>query len=525
VTKVIKIDQRTVVDYMARDYESLLRSMYAIVPSKLPEWTDFANQADFGNVMLEMFAHIGDILSYYQDRVANESFLATALTRRSVIEHLRLIGYTLATAAPAAASLDVTVAGTVNAVVTVSAGDAFATKSQKNKPSVRFEYTREQPLTIDFGAITAVAGKKTFKGLLVEEGRLINSELIGTSDGSTNQRFLLAHSRLIQRPIGTTEQARRNVVLLTNSNGTIDAWTQQETLAFSRAGQKDFVIEIDDADRATVNFGDGIFGAIPTGGAQILATYRVGGGALGNTPDGTIRTIVGAPQLALLGAQVTNPEPSSGGADRESIEHAVKLAPVIFRSLKRAVTADDYEALARSFKGVAKVQAKATGWNTVTLYVAPAGGGNVSDTLEANLRAFFEDKRMASQIVEVLDVTYVPIYVTIEIGVESYYRRNEVQAAVERAAAELLAFDNVDFGQTVYLSKFYEVGEAIAGVLYMNITEFRRGDTPKSLAVMESGKIELASNELPKVPDDPNKPDDAAYRVGARVTITNKGGV
>lgn len=518
MAKVIETGQRTVVDYMARDYESLLRSMYAIVPSKLPEWTDFANQADFGNVLLEMFAHIGDILSYYQDRVANESFLATALTRRSAIEHLRLIGYTLATAAPAAASLDVTVPGTVNAVVTVSAGDAFATKSQKNKPSVRFEYTREQPLTIDFSAITAVAGKKTFKGLLVEEGRLISSELIGTSDGSTNQRFLLAHSRLIQRPIGTTEQARRNVVLLTNSNGTIDAWTQQETLAFSR-GQKDFVIEIDDADRATVIFGDGIFGAIPTGGAQILATYRVGGGALGNTPDGTIRTIVGAPQLALLGAQVTNPQASSGGADRESIEHAVKLAPAIFRSLKRAVTADDYEALARSFKGVAKVQAKPTGWNTVTLYVAPEGGGNVSDTLEANLRAFFEDKRMASQIVEVLDVTYVPIYVTIEIGVESYYQRNEVQAAVERAAAALLAFDNVDFGQTIYLSKFYEVGEAIAGVLYMNITEFRRGDAPKSPAVIESGKIELASNEVPKVPD------DLAYRVGARVTITNKGGV
>ena len=55
-------------------------------------------------MLLELFAHIGDILSYYQDRVANESFLGTARTRRSVIEHLRLIGYELGTAAPAAAS-------------------------------------------------------------------------------------------------------------------------------------------------------------------------------------------------------------------------------------------------------------------------------------------------------------------------------------------------------------------------------------------------------------------------------------
>jgi hypothetical protein len=517
---MIEIGQRPVVDYMARDYESLLRSMYAVIPSKLPDWKDFTNQADFGNVLLEMFAHVGDILSYYQDRVANESFLATARTRRSVIEHLRLIGYTLATAAPAAATLDVTVPGTVNAVVTVSAGDAFATNSQKNKPSVRFEYTRELPLKIDFATITAdpVTGKKTFSGLPVEEGRLISSEVIGTSDGSPDQRFVLAHSRLILRPIGASDQGRGSVLLLTSLSGSIDTWTLQETLAFSRAGQKDFVIEIDDADRATVIFGDGTFGAIPASGAQIIVTYRVGGGAAGNTSDGTIRTIVGAPQLALLGAQVTNPIASSGGADRESIEHAVKHAPAVFRSLKRAVTAEDYEALALSFKGVAKVQARATGWNTVTLYVAPEGGGNVSDTLEANLRAFFEDKRMASQIVEVQDVRYVPIFLTIEIGVASYYQRTEVQAAVEQATAALLAFDNVDFGQTIYLSKFYEIGEAVAGVLYVNVTEFRR-DAPTPPAVVPSGKIELASDEVPIVPA------DAAYRVGAKVAITNQGGV
>src|SRR5664279_3209339 len=121
-----------VVDYMARDYDSLLQAMYDLVPSKLPQWTDFNNKADFGNVLLEVFAHIGDILSYYQDRVANESFLGTAQTRRSIIEHLRLIGYQLSTAVPAAASLDVTVPATRNDVVTVQRGDAFATKSQKS---------------------------------------------------------------------------------------------------------------------------------------------------------------------------------------------------------------------------------------------------------------------------------------------------------------------------------------------------------------------------------------------------------
>ncbi|NIN94975.1 MAG: t4-like baseplate wedge, partial [Anaerolineae bacterium] len=59
-------------------YDSLLRSMWELIPEKLPEWTDYESEADFGNVLLQLFAHMGDILSYYQDRVANESFLGTA---------------------------------------------------------------------------------------------------------------------------------------------------------------------------------------------------------------------------------------------------------------------------------------------------------------------------------------------------------------------------------------------------------------------------------------------------------------
>ena len=40
----------------------------------------------------------------------------------------------------------------------------------------------------------------------------------------------------------------------------------------------------------------------------------------------------------------------------------------------------------------------------------------------------------------------------------------------------------MSFGQTIYLSKFYEVGEAVPGVLFVNVTEFRSDDatTPQS---------------------------------------------
>jgi len=516
MAEITNANARMPVDYMARDYDSLLKSMRDLIPTKLPEWKEFENEADFGNVLLELFAHMGDILSYYQDRAINESFLSTAQTRRSIIQHLRLIGYKLATAAPASASLTLTVPGTCNEIITIQKGDAFATKSQQYSPSVRFEYTREVAMEIDCSTLIPVAGKKTISNIPVEEGRLVENEILSTSDGRANQRYTLAHGGLILRSLGQGQQIQKDVILLTELGGVVEEWRQQDSLSFSREGQRDYVIEIDENDQATVIFGDGAFGAIPSPGSQIRVTYRVGGGLKGNVVAGSIQTIVDAPQLTLVGAKVTNLEAATGGAEREDIGDAVRHAPSVFRSLKRAVTADDYEALALEFTGVGKVRAEGTNWNTVSLFVAPQGGGHVSDVLEANLLAYFEDKRPVSTLIEIQDVDYVQIYVTAEVDVESYYSADEIKERVQDAVAALLAFDAVDFAQSLYLSKFYEAIEEIDGVKGVNISEFRRFDeAPATIHV--DGKIVLGSNEIPEIPA-----ADPDYAKGMKV-ITSGG--
>jgi hypothetical protein len=521
MAEIKKLNERSLIDYMARDYDSLLQSMRDQIPTKLPEWTDYTSEADFGNVLLQLFAHMGDILSYYQDRIANESFLSTAQTRRSIIDHLRLIGYRLSTASPAAAKLVLTVPISVNDVLTISQGVAFATKSQKGKKSVRFEYTSATELEINCATLPVDPTNPTRKiyaaGIPVEEGRLVEKEILGVSDGTPNQRFTLSHTGVILRSLNNTQQVNQDIVLLTTQGNQIETWTLRESLAFSREQQRDFILEIDDQDRATVIFGDGLFGFIPTSGHQIEVTYRVGGGTFGNVPADTIQTIVSAPQLTLVGAKITNPAPASGGADRESIEHAVMHAPKVFRSLKRAVTADDYKALALDFNGVSKVRAEPTSWNTVTLYIAPTGGGRVSDVLAANLLAYFEDKRPITTIIEIADVDYITIYITAEVGVTSYYSRNEIQAQVEAAIAQLLALPNVDFAQIIYLSKFYEAIEAIAGVEYVNISEFRRQEQPPD-TIEQNGRIQLGVNELPVAPNSPPE-----YANGVRLHLVGGG--
>lgn len=496
MAEIKRFDGQVVVDYMARDYDSLLRAMQEEIPYKLPEWTQYDSEADFGRALLELFAHMGDVLSYYQDRVANESFLGTAQTRRSVIHHLGLIGYQLATAAPAAAALTLSFPAACTETVVLRRGDAFATKSSADSPSVRFEYTSEIPLVIECSALAVVGGRKAVVGVSVEEGLFIDREFLGTSDGTPGQRFPLAHAGIIFRSGTQAPTLSRDLVLQTELGGTITEWTRQETLAFSRASQTDYVVEIDAEDRTTVVCGDGDFGMIPPAGAAIRASYRVGGGAHGNVPAGRIGTITDAPQLTLLGVEVTNPAPATGGAARQPIAHAVQHAPAVFRSLHRAVTRADYEALALRFGGVGKVRAEATNWNTVTLFIAPEGGGQVSDVLRFDLLAYFEDLRPLSTLIEVASVDYLEVFVTAEIEIVSYYSREQVAEEVRAAVGQLLAFETVDFGRPLNLSKFYEAIEAIEGVASVFISEFRSQNAPPN-TIQEDGRISPALHEVP----------------------------
>lgn len=512
-----------VIDYMSRDYDSFLLSMRRLIPDLMPEWTDYDREADFGNVLLELFSHMGDILSYYQDRIVNESFLTTAQERKSIIQHLNLIGYRLSTATPASTTLTIQFPAGCLDTVTVSKGDAFATKSSESYPSVRFECVESVP-PIDCSTLTVddVTGRKHFD-IQVEEGNLTKEDIIGISQGAAGQRFDLNFPHLILRTEGNGE-INPDFKLWTDTSGVIDEdWRLQSSLAFSLEDAKDYIVEIDENDQATVIFGGNSTGAIPAVGALIKVQYRTGGGATGNVAASTINTISDSPALSLVSARVINNDAATGGSDRETIRHAVDHAPSVFRSLKRAVTEQDCESIALNFNGVGKVRAVSTNWNTVTLYVAPQGGGRVSDILRADLLEYFEDKRPLSTQFEVCDVDYVKIYVTATVGIEPYYSKTEMQQNIYEATGNILSFGNTLFGQIIYLSKFYEAIENIEGVTYATIHSFKREGAigPDD----DGGKIQLKISELARIPgSDVNDSEDDMQYLGGINLIKLDGG-
>jgi hypothetical protein len=82
------------IDYLAKDYASFRRLMLDHLSHLVPDWKE-QNEADLGQVLVEVLAYAADYLSYYQDAVATEAYLGTARLRRSVQRHARLLEYFL----------------------------------------------------------------------------------------------------------------------------------------------------------------------------------------------------------------------------------------------------------------------------------------------------------------------------------------------------------------------------------------------------------------------------------------------
>ncbi|MER5768766.1 putative baseplate assembly protein [Streptomyces sp. NPDC001985] len=83
-----------VVDYTARDYDTVRALVLDRLALTAPEWVE-RNPADLGTTLAELVAYTADRISHHQDAVSTEAYLDTARRRVSVRRHVRLVDYTL----------------------------------------------------------------------------------------------------------------------------------------------------------------------------------------------------------------------------------------------------------------------------------------------------------------------------------------------------------------------------------------------------------------------------------------------
>lgn len=190
------VGRQRVIDYVTKDYDGFRQAMLNQIPLRLPNWTD-RSESDFGVVLIELFAYVADLLSYYQDRIANEAFLSTATQRRSVAELLRLIDYQIDPGLAASTFIHFE----ANADVTVSGSNLpyrLRTAGRPGEPDVTFEITQEFSLkklnnAISLASQTSIAAGSSALSIdrathALAEGQRIYLEEKKTVSGVTQVR-------------------------------------------------------------------------------------------------------------------------------------------------------------------------------------------------------------------------------------------------------------------------------------------------------------------------------------------------
>jgi hypothetical protein len=173
----------------------------------------------------------------------------------------------------------------------------------------------------------------------------VRNELVGLSEGTPEQRFTLAHTPVFP---GTLEL----VVVPPVEGEEPELWEKQEDLLASASQDRHYTLNPNSGE---IRFGDGKRGQIPVASAEIIArVYRYGGGSRGNVGKGMINT----PLTNLTGvAAITNERQAVGGADEQEVQDLLEEAPARLRCRDRAITGEDFAALAKQAGGVANATA------------------------------------------------------------------------------------------------------------------------------------------------------------------------
>jgi hypothetical protein len=301
-------------------------------------------------------------------------------------------------------------------------------------------------------------------------GETVAGEIVGNGDQSrARQRFTLAKTPVTHTSDPTAPGAARNSLQLFVDNV---RWAERSGLFGADATDRTYSTSIDDDQTMYVQFGDGVQGArLPTGRANIVATYRQGLGIEGNLRAGQIRTALDKP----IGVkEARNPFPSTGGVDPETTAGVRENAPNTVRTFDRAVSLRDFADLARECTGVAKAFATWV-WDdeerVVHVTVGGEGGAAIDDL--SDVRTYLDLRRDPNRALRVDEYRPVPFVVDVTVDIDEDRFRELLEVDVAEAIADYFAYEQRAFGQAVHLSDVYAVVQTVPGVVSLMVDRLR----------------------------------------------------
>jgi hypothetical protein len=390
-------------------------------------------------------------------------FTAEAAMISSVVHDVRAAGHTLGPLTYVRdGSAGLLPRGPAGKAAVALPGDRVHTFVWLDKP-LAYCYRRES-VAILGNVVKATHGEK-------------REETLGHGDGAEPlQRFSLKQSPLTHLPAPTASGAQSTLQVHVNDV----RWQETPSLVGHADTDKVYMVHIDDAGIATVQFGNGREGArLPTGVANIKAEYRRGIGRAGNVRPGQLQLLVSRPVGVR---EVTNPLRASGGADPESSEQLRRNTPLAVKALDRLVSTPDYADFARTFAGIGKADAVAlSDGRRSTVHLTVAGVDDIpidpDSELMLNLRRALRELGDPFQPLQVASRELRLLVIAAGLRLEPDRLWEPVVTRVRAALLEAFGFEARELAQGVASSEVLCVMQSVPGVAGVDLDVFGAIDT------------------------------------------------
>ena len=404
-------------------------------------------------IILSLFAAIAEVLHYYVDNMARETFLSTARRYDSVVKHGALVDYHARAAI--AATVDIILSrsitgNSIGAKLTIPQGTVFTDSNGNSWLSAR--------------DVTWYSNVTTCKVPLIQHEKYTSSAL--------NNMVIPSGDRVILN-LGTLPNGKYYEQGSMSLQIGGESWVLVDTFAKSKPTDKHFIVSVDEALNPYIMFGDGTFGKKPAAGAKITnVVFYLTNGSQGNVKSNTITSIPSVISSSITEATVSNAYDAAGGSNYENFTMLKEHIPLSVKTLGVAITKEDFESLAMLVDGVNKAKADYECGRKLTVYISPDGGAVASSELINRVYNLLSQRAPMTTWLKVKSAGKVQIILEMDVTGKKSYKTAEIQTQILTALYNAYSPEQAQIGGDVRISDIYALIDNLSTVDYLHLTKF-----------------------------------------------------
>lgn len=403
-------------------------------------------------IILSLFAAIAEVLHYYVDNMARETFLSTARRYDSVVKHGALVDYHARAAI--AATVDVilsrSITGNSIAKLTIPQGTLFTDQSGNSWLSAR--------------DVTWYSNVTTCKVPIIQHEKYTTSAL---------NNMVIPTGDRVQLNLGTLPNGKyyEHGSMSLQIGG--ESWVLVETFAKSKPTDKHFMVSVDESLNPYIMFGDGTFGKKPAAGAKITnVVFYLTNGSQGNVKSNTITSVPSVISSSITDATVSNAYDAGGGSNYENFTMLKEHIPLSVKTLGVAITKEDFESLAMLVDGVNKAKADYECGRKLTVYISPDGGAVASSELISRVYNLLSQRAPMTTWLKVKSAGKVQIILEMDVTGKKSYKTAEIRTQILTALYNAYSPEQAEIGGSVRVSDIYALIDNLSTIDYLYLTKF-----------------------------------------------------